>query len=90
LSCFGGLGLEIDFLVYFFSVIAHGIKRGEDETRQGKKRTRDGGGRERGGGGAKDQTKEPKTKDLRKGPADGKRQKSKLNHVGLLFVRVAL
>ena len=41
------------------------------------------------GGGGKDQTKEPKTKDLRKGPADGKRQKSKLNHVGLLFVRVS-
>ena len=63
------------------------FKKGEDEARQGKKRTRDGG-REWGGGGAKNQTKEPKTqepktKDLRKGPADGKKQKSKFDHVGL-------
>ncbi len=43
------------------------------------------------GGGGKDQTKEPKTKDLRKPTAGGKRQKSTLNHFGLFVVgRAAL
>ncbi len=61
-----GLGLGIDFLDTFLFCHCTWI---QERRRRDKKQTRDGG-RERGGGGAKDQTEEPKTKDLmRKGPA---------------------